>query len=152
MNLTEKPIHVIWPATHYVFIEKEGPFHETAQACWQSLHKVVPEISKQKKISGFMSLYKMKPQMLYRAGVVIDSKPEVLPEGFQYIKFEGGKYARFVLTGSYSNLPKACGRVFEIVEQTNMPLRDGFYIENYVNDPKTTPEDKLVTEILIPSK
>ena len=32
MNLTEEPDIVIWPETHYVFLEKIGPFqgHRTA--------------------------------------------------------------------------------------------------------------------------
>jgi hypothetical protein len=28
MNLTEEPEIVNWPETHYVFVEKTGPFHE----------------------------------------------------------------------------------------------------------------------------
>ncbi len=152
MNLTEKPNTVNWPLTHYIFIEKIGPFQETAQKAWETLHRHVAEISKQCKISGYMSLYKVEPKMLYRAGVVVDAKPTHLPPDFQYMKFEGGKYSRFILKGSYSNLPEACGRVFEIVEQSKMPVRDDFFIENYVNDPKTTSEDQLITEILIPTK
>lgn len=74
-----------------------------------------------------------------------------MPLGFKYEKIAGGKYARFVLTGSYANLPEACGKVFSIVEKTKLPQRADYYIENYVNDPKTTPEDKLITEILIPT-
>jgi predicted transcriptional regulator YdeE len=152
MNLTEKPVIVTWPLTHYVFIEKIGPFQEIAQSAWETLHKHLLEISKHNKISGKMSLYKIKPTMLYRAGVVVDSTPISLPEGFEYMKFEGGKYSRFVLTGSYSNLPEACGRVFAIVEESKIDLRDDFFIEHYANDSMTTPEDKLVTEILIPTK
>lgn len=148
MSLTEKPETVNWPVTHYVFVEKIGPFEHTAQKAWESLHQHKAEIKG--IISGYMSLYKIEPQMLYRAGVVVDSRPEVLPEGFQYTSFEGGKYSRFILTGSYSQLPEACGRVFSIVEKTKMPVRDGFFIENYVNNPETTPEEELVTEILIP--
>jgi len=152
MNLTEKPDISNWPVTHYVFIEKIGPFQETAQKAWQTLHENISEISKHCQIVGSMSLYKMEPQMIYRAGVVVNLKPASLPKGFQYEKFEGGKYSRFILTGSYSNLPEACGRVFEIVEQLKIQERSGFYIDNYVNDPRTTPEDQLITEILIPTK
>jgi len=152
MKLTENPDSINWPATHYVFVEKIGPFEKTAQEAWELLHKNVPTISQHGRISGYMSLYKIEPKMIYRAGVVVSSKPENLPTGFQYIKFEGGKYARFVLTGSYANLPEACGKVFEIVEKTKMPVREAFYVENYVNDPRVTPEDQLVTEILIPTK
>ena len=74
-----------------------------------------------------------------------------LPAGLRYSKFEGGKYSRFVLTGSYSNLPQASGRVFEIVSEKKLKLRGDYCIEHYANDPKTTPEEQLVTEILIPT-
>jgi effector-binding domain-containing protein len=65
--------------------------------------------------------------------------------------FEGGQYSKFVLTGPYSNLGPATGRVFEIVSKNNIMLRMDFCIEHYVYDPQTTPEDKLVTEILVPT-
>ncbi len=29
-------------------------------------------------------------------------------------------------------------------------MRDGWCIENYMNDPRITPEKKLITQILIP--
>ena len=150
MNLTEKPETIDWPVTHYVYVEKIGPFQETAQKAWEMLHQNTEAIAKTNQINGFMSLYKVQPQMLYRAGVVVDAKPEALPPGMGYLKFEGGKYARFTLVGPYSQLPEACGKVFETVEKTQMPVREGFFIENYTNDPKVTPEDKLITEILIP--
>jgi len=96
-----------------------------------------------------MSLYKMGPK-IYRAGVSVAEEPKDLPEGMRYEKFHGGKYGRFVLTGPYSNLPEASGRVFEIVKAKKIQLRDDFCIENYANDPRTTPEDQLVTQILVP--
>ncbi len=74
-----------------------------------------------------------------------------LPPDLTYMKFAGGKYSRFVLTGPYANLGPASGRVMELIAQTELPLRDDFFIENYVNDPRTTPEDQLITEILVPT-
>ncbi|PYU23764.1 MAG: hypothetical protein DMG30_10455 [Acidobacteria bacterium] len=41
--------------------------------------------------------------------------------------------------------------MFEIVSERKIKLRDEYCIENYVNDPRTTPETQLVTEILIPT-
>ncbi len=152
MNLTQKPDIVNWPASHFVFIEKIGPFQKTAQKAWQNLIKILPTLAKKNKISGFMSLYKIQPQMIYRAGVILDSKPEGLPSGIKYMRFKGGKYSRFILTGSYENLPEACGRVFAIVEETKIQVRKSFFIEHYLNDPKTTPQDQLITEIMIPTK
>ncbi len=97
-----------------------------------------------------MSLYKVGPK-LYRAGVSLAAEPKNLPEKLTYEKFRGGKYSKFVLTGSYANLPEASGRVFEMVSEKKIQMREDFCIENYANDPRTTPEDQLVTEILIPT-
>jgi DNA gyrase inhibitor GyrI len=150
LKLTEEPNIVAWPETHYVFVEKIGPFQETAPQAWQSVHQVVPEIPEQNKITGYLSLYKVEAR-LYRAGVALAAEPQNLPPSLKYEKFKGGKYSRFVLTGSYANLPEASGRVFEIVEEQKIQMRDDYCIENYTNDPRTTPEDQLVTEILIPT-
>jgi DNA gyrase inhibitor GyrI len=46
----------------------------------------------------------------------------------------------------------ASGKVMEIRDRTQIPLRDDFYIEHYANNPQTTPEDQLITEILVPTK
>jgi effector-binding domain-containing protein len=150
MNLTETPDILTWPETHYIFLEKIGPFQNTAPQAWQNLHQLVPRISEHNQITGYMSLYKVGPK-LYRAGVSVAAAPTNLPEGLEYTPFKGGKYSRFVLTGPYSDLPQASCRVAGIVTDTKLPLRDDFYIENYVNDPRTTPEAQLTTEILIPT-
>jgi len=123
---------------HYIFIEKIGPFQDTAGQAWQELHKLVPGISEHNKLRDNMSLYKVGPK-LYRAGVSLAAEPKNLPEKLTYEKFKGGKYSRFVLSGSYSNLPEASGRVFEIVAEKKIQVRNDFCIENYANDPRTTP-------------
>jgi hypothetical protein len=91
MNLTKEPETVDWPETHYVFIEKNGPFQNTAPESWNSLRKPVPEILKNNKITGYTSLYKFKPTMTYRAGASVAAKPTELPEGLAYEAFKGGK-------------------------------------------------------------
>jgi effector-binding domain-containing protein len=150
MNLTEEPEIVTWPQTHYVFVEKVGPFQTNAPQAWQNLHTFVPSIADHNQITGYMSLYKMGP-MIYRAGVSVGAHPAVLPEGLNYIQFPGGKFSRFVLTGPYSQLGAASGRVMQIISETKLPLRDDYFIENYRNDPRTTPEEELITEILVPT-
>ena len=152
MDLTEKPKIITWPETYYVYIEKVGPFQNTAPKTWQNLHKCVGKILDHNKITGYMSLYKVTPNMIYRAGVSLAAAPKKLPKGLEYTKFKGGKYSRFVLKGSYVNLPAACGRVCEIVVEKKIKVRNNYCIEHYVNDPRITPEDKLITEILIPTQ
>ena len=149
MNLTEVPEIVTWPEIHYVFVEKIGPFQNTAPQAWQEIHQFVPSILENNKITGYTSLYKVAPQ-IYRAGVSIAAPPNDLPEGLQRTKFRCGKYSRFLLTGPYTEMAAATGRVLQIVAETKISLRDDFCIENYLNDPRITPEPQLLTEILIP--
>ena len=150
LQLTQQPEIVTWPETHYVYLEKIGPFQDTAPQTWQEVHKLIPAITEHNKITGYTSLYKVGPK-IYRAGVSVEAEPQDLPLGLQYAKFNGGKYSRFVLTGPYSNLPEASGRVFQMVSDQKIQTRDDFNIENYVNDPRTTAESQLITQILIPT-
>ncbi len=149
-NLTSEPTTTMWPPIHYIFIEKIGPFLQTAPQAWTELHKVTSQIAQHNQVKAYTSLYKV-PEKIYRAGVAVATAPKSLPEGLRYELFPGGKYSKFVLTGAYANLPQACGRVFELVAEKKIPVRDDFNIENYVNDPRVTPEDQLITEILIPT-
>lgn len=150
MNLTQEPEIVTWPATHYVFVERVGPFMTNAPQAWQDLHRLEYAISAQNQILGGMSLYKIGPK-IYRAGFSLAAPAVELPDGVQSIEFGGGKYSRFVLTGSYANLGEATGRAWSMAAEKKISLRDDFAIENYLNDPKTTPEEELITEILIPT-
>ncbi len=150
MKLTETPEVVNFPETHYVFIEKIGPFMSTAPEAWNTAHPLVPAIAEHNKITGYMSFYKRGPK-IYRAGFALEAPPQSLPEAFDYVKFNGGKYSRFVLTGPYSDLPSASGRVFEILAEQGIEMREDFCIEHYVTDPGKTPEDQTITEILIPT-
>lgn len=150
MNLNEHPELISRPDMHYVFVERTGPFMQNAGAAWQEAHKLVQALRENNRVTGYMALYKIGPK-IYRAGFSIEAAPVKLPEGLKYEKIPGGKYARFVLTGPYTDLPKASGRVWEIVGETKLDVRDDFAIENYVNDPTVTPPEQLVTHILIPT-
>ncbi len=93
LQLTQQPEIVTWPETHYVYLEKIGPFQDTAPQAWQEVHKLIPAISEHNKITGYTSLYKVGPK-IYRAGVSVEAEPQNLPAGLQYTKFKGGKYKK----------------------------------------------------------
>jgi predicted transcriptional regulator YdeE len=150
MNLTEEPEIVQWPESHYVFVEEVGPFMSTAPQAWQELFANLPAIAARNTISLRLSLHKGGAN-IYRAGVALAAAPVELPPPLKYEKLSGGKYSRFVLTGPYSDLPQASGRVWQLVSEKHIPVRDDFAIESYVNDPCTTPEAELITEILVPT-
>jgi len=92
----------------------------------------------------------MSPNV-YRAGFALAAPPVKLPPDLTYEKFAGGTYSKFVLTGPFTQLGQATGRAWEIVSKSDTMVRPDFAIEHYVNDPDVTPEDKLITEILIPT-
>ena len=152
MPLNETPEFIIRPTLLYVFVEKIGPFLETAKAAWEEFYPHLEEIRRETEIIEFAAHYKMQPEMRYRSGVAVATHPAQLPVGLKSEFREGGRYARFLLTGPYDQLVHACGRVFDLVRERNLDVRDDFYIEHYVNNPDTTPPDKLLTEILIPVK
>ena len=73
MNLTEVPEVVHWPATHYAFLERVGPFMKTAPQAWQDLHALKHLIAETSQITGAMALYRMSPDP-YRAGFILAAR------------------------------------------------------------------------------
>ena len=150
INLSTEPETVTRPSMHYVFIEKTGSLPAIAQGAWQEVEKFAPAVAVAGQIAGACALYKCGPDV-YRAGYVLAARPASVPEGLTYEEIAGGKFVRFVLTGPYSQLGEATGKAFQIVAEKQVPLRDGFNIENYLTDPRTTPHEESITEILFPS-
>lgn len=151
MSLNRIPEIVYWEKTHYVFVEKVGPFNETAPKCWKELHALVSTIASKNKIEKYFTEYKVGPQAVYRAGVSVAEAPVDLPAGVRYELLPGGKYCRFRYVGPYTGLPVISGEVWSHVREKEIAVRDGFAVEHYVNNAETTPESELVTEILIPT-
>jgi predicted transcriptional regulator YdeE len=150
MSSTDVMEIISFPETHYVYVEKIGPFMQNAHQAWKELHTFAADLSKHNQITGAFALYKIGPQ-IYRAGFRIAADPVELPQGLTHIKFEGGRFARFVVNGSYSQLPEASTRAWSDFGKSGLLSRDAFAVENYVNDPASTPEAELITEILIPT-
>jgi len=157
MNLNKNFEIVTRPATHYVFLERQGPFAEVAPQTWDEMFPLVARQIAQSEIVEFLGLSgidrrKMGEEaMIYQAGVAVSHAPKESIEGLQYRKIERGKYARFVLIGPYAHIAPAFDEAFKALAEKNIAMREEFCIENYLNDPKVTPEDQLQTEILIPA-
>jgi predicted transcriptional regulator YdeE len=150
MSLSENPEIATLPELHYVFVERIGPFMQNAGTAWQQVHPLVPALLENNQITGSMALYRIGPK-IYRAGFSIAGPPVKLPAGLEYEKLRGGKYVRFELSGPYDQLPQASGRAWAIVGEKKLEVRDDFAIEQYVNDPRTTPPEQLITYIMIPT-
>ncbi|HWU43522.1 MAG TPA: GyrI-like domain-containing protein [Bdellovibrio sp.] len=156
LNLSKKIEIVTRPEMHYIFLQKIGPFMETAPAAWHEMYPLTHGKIEQNKVVATMALCAIEKDkqghdiMIYEAGLGLSEEPRNIPKGLQYKKVRSGQYARFVLTGSYSQLSRAWPEAFRILEQEKIKIRKDFAIENYLNDASVTPEEKLLTEILIP--
>ena len=142
----------------YVYVERVGPFAEAARDAWTTLHSLRPAVLAHNAIAKYAALYAVSTHApapavggVYRACFFVDG-PQQLPDGLQTAVHEGGAFARFTLTGSYEHLGVASGRVLQVVAERPIAVRQSaFTIEHYLNNPATTPMDKLRTEILIPT-
>jgi len=141
--------------THYVFLETRGPFGEVAPPLWNELQPRLAELNRSQireylGVSGIDKSRAGEDAMIYQAGVALASEPKKLPAGLQHRAIPEGRYARFVLTGPYAQIWPAFDRVFKELAEKKVELRPEFCIENYLNDPRETPEEQLLTEILVP--
>ena len=150
LNLAHEPETVTFPASHYVFIERVGNIPANAPQAWHAAEKFAAVLSQQNQITGAAALYKPK-EGIYRAGFLLAAAPVNLPAELRYEKINGGRYARFTLTGPFDQLPEANGRAGIIVQEKKIALRDDFFIEHYLTDPRSTPAEQNVTAILFPT-
>lgn len=157
MNLTKEFEIVTRPTTHYVFLEERGPFAEVAPPTWDKMFPLLANEVAQNEIVEFLGLSgidhnKMGEEgMIYQAGVAVKASPKHSMKGLQYRRIESGKYARFLLIGPYAHIAPAFDQMFKTLADKGVELRNEYCIENYLNDPKVTPEDRLQTELLIPA-
>jgi len=155
VNLTPNFESVARPDTHYVFLEKRGPFPEVAPPLWEQLMPLIERLDRKqiREYLGLSGVDKSRPgedAMIYMAGVGLDHKPEQLPPGLHQRSIQAGNYARFLLIGSYAQIWPAFDRIFKTLAEKKVPLRPEFCIENYLNDPRITAEHELKTELLVP--
>lgn len=155
MNLSAEFEPVDRPITHYVFLEKHGPFAEVAPPLWNDLLPLLGRLDQQQVreylgLSGIDKNRTGEDTMVYQAGVTLAQPPNKLPEGFQHRTIKAGKYASFLLVGPYSHVWMAFDRIFKTLSEKHINLRPEFCIENYLNDPRVTPEAELQTQLLVP--
>lgn len=142
---------------HFVYLEKHGPFSEIAPPTWEAMFPLVFGSMSMGNINSFLGLSTIdknkagEEAMIYEAGVGVNAKPNDLPKPLHYKKIPSGRYAKFVIKGPYSQIWPAFRDIFKtLAEDKKVQLRPEFCIENYINDPKVTPEAELLTELLVP--
>ncbi len=158
LNLTTKPEIITRSDDHILYVARNGKFSEVAMPAWYDL---IPNIDKNvdkstiREYLGFSMINSKasdESQMYYYAAVSFDEKPKSIPKGLEYKKMPGGKFAKFILTGPWTGVWPAFDKMFQILAEKKIELREGACIENYLSNPEIVPEAELVTELLIPIK
>jgi AraC family transcriptional regulator len=134
-----------------------GEFKDIAPIAWGKFLEIVPNIKEDLSQSEFLGIGKMNGKEMktvcnYQAAISVPGNENFEMEGLSRVVLSKGKYAKFILKGTYDNLWIAFDKAFEVIGKTGNELADSPCIENYLNDPQTTPVDDLITEILIPIK
>ena len=88
----------------------------------------------------------------YQAGVPIAGEPKgPFPEGIAVGKSPEGRALKFIHRGSYDAMDSTYEAITNHLDEKRLEARD-LFVEYYVTDPLTTPEDNLVIEVYVPVK
>lgn len=88
----------------------------------------------------------------YQAGIPIAEEPKApLGEGLAVGKSPEGRALKFIHRGSYDAMDSTYEAITNHLDEKRLEARD-LFVEYYVTDPLTTPEDNLVIEVYVPVK
>ena len=88
----------------------------------------------------------------FQAAVPVAQIPASSPRGDIKIgKSPAGAALKFVHRGSYDEMDTTYEAIAHHLEERNLEAKD-LFVERYMKDPVTTPEDDLVVEIYVPLK
>jgi effector-binding domain-containing protein len=87
----------------------------------------------------------------YQAEIPVDQEPKNLAKGMAIGASPEGRTLKFVHRGSYDNMDNTYEAITNHLDEKKLEAKDTF-IEEYVTDPLTTAEDKLVINVFVPLK
>jgi len=88
----------------------------------------------------------------YQAGVPVAEEPKApLGEGLAVGKSPEGKAFKFIHRGSYDAMDSTYEAITNFLDEKRLEARD-LFVEFYLTDPLTTPEDNLLIEVYVPVK
>jgi|SRR5437763_3755736 len=87
----------------------------------------------------------------YLAEIPVDQEPKNLTKDMSVGKSPDGKALKFVHRGSYDNMDNTYEAITNHLDDKKLEAKDTF-VEEYITDPLTTAEDKLVINVYVPLK
>lgn len=132
-------------------------------ATWDNAFETL--VGSLKTLSGFLDKQGIKPAgsslivytstddagFTYQAEIPVDQDPKNLARGMSIGMSPEGPTLKFVHRGSYDNMDNTYEAITNHLDEKKQEAKDTF-IEEYVTDPLTTTEDKLVINVFVPLK
>lgn len=132
-------------------------------ATWDSAFETI--VGSLKTLSTFLDKQNIKPAgsavivytstddngFTYQAEIPVDQDPKNLAKGMSIGSSPEGPTLKFVHRGSYDNMDNTYEAITNYLDEKKLEAKDTF-IEEYVTDPLTTTEDKLVINVFVPLK
>lgn len=87
----------------------------------------------------------------YQAEIPVDQDPKNLGKGVSVGNSPEGPTLKFIHRGSYDNMDNTYEAITNHLDEKKLEAKDTF-IEEYITDPLTTTEDKLVINVFVPLK
>ena len=88
----------------------------------------------------------------FQVGVPVAETPKDPPKGdIAMAKSPEGPALKFIHRGSYDSMDSTYEAITNYLDEKKLDAKD-LFVEQYVTDPRTTPEDKLVIEVYVPIK
>lgn len=145
-----------------VILEERPIIYSSGSATWENAFETI--VASLKKIYAYLDQAKIAPAGMpmtiytatddlgfqFRAAVPVAEPPAKPPEGdLAAGKSPGGKAMKYTHQGSYNDLDSTYEAITNQLDEKGLESQEVF-VEVYVADPRTTPEDKLVIEIYVP--
>lgn len=136
-------------------VRHTGPY-DGCEGAWDRLLRWADERRLDPKDVMFLGICHDDPaltephEIRYDACVTVPGGTTVSEEGIVVREIGGMDYCSFLHCGPYDGLADAYSRVQGDWMEHPRPLAQGPSIEVYINDPRQTPPDQLVTEICLP--
>ncbi len=147
VTLAEKPI---------VYISGSGMWDSAFDTIVGGFKTVYGAMAKQglKAAGSPMTIYTSTDDtgFQFQAAVPVDKAPTLPPDsGITAGTSPGGKALKFVHRGSYDAMDTTYEAITNYLDEKQLEAKD-LFIEQYLKDPVTTPEDDLVIEVYVPLK
>jgi effector-binding domain-containing protein len=147
VTLVEKPI---------VYVAGSGMWDSAFETITGAFKTVNAALAKAGlKASGpLMTIYTSTDDtgFMFQAAVPVEKAPTLAAEsGVTAGTSPAGKALKFVHRGSYDAMDSTYEAITNYLDEKQLEAKD-LFIEQYIKDPVTTPEDDLVIEVYVPLK